>query len=440
MRTTLWPAGLIGRVGLVLFAAVMLELVGSTFVFEQAELLSSDAAQARRIAEQLDIAARVLTVTSAEERPAVAATLSEPTMTITWSETRGTRTWPESDEQTRSLRAKLIDNEPGLASRNLVLRADPSDPKHIVEGRANLDDGTRLKFRATALGSSLPSLYNQFGSIVVLSICVLFAALILVRTLAQPLRMLVSATDAIGHGPSVHLAEMGPREIRRVAKAFNAMQDRIAKLIRDRTEALAAVSHDLRTPIARMKLRTGFLASTEDQAAFHADLDEMEAMLFDLNAYLGGDTDPEKPRPTDVAAMLQTLTHNATDAGRKAAYDGPDRLTLTVRPLAAKRAFANLVNNAIAYGDGVSIRLVDAGDRATITFEDEGPGIPEAQLASMFEPFVRGDASRNREKGGMGLGLAIARQAVWRHGGTIELANRRQGGLRVTVTLPQGAD
>ena len=437
MRTSLWPNGLVGRVSIVLFAAILLEILGSTFVFEQAELVSSDDAQAKRIAEQVDAAARVLAVTSKIQRPDVVATLSESTLTLDWYEGPDAASIPDNDSQTKTLRQKMLTSEPTLARRRLALRTDPSDPGHALEGRINLDDGSILRFRATALDSSMPNLYGVFGSIAVLSSCVLLAALLLVRTLAAPLRMLVRATDAIGHGPPIDLDEKGPREIRRVAQAFNAMQARISKLLTDRTEALAAVSHDLRTPIGRMRLRSGFLASPEDQTAFEADLGEMEAMLNDLLAYLGGETDPEKPKPTDLAVMLQTLTDAATDAGHVARYDGPDHMTLTVRALGLKRAFSNIVNNAVAYGGGVRISLAQVRHEIVATFDDDGPGIPQGELALVFEPFYRGDHSRNRAQGGMGLGLAITRQAIRRHDGTIDLVNRPEGGLRVSVTLPR---
>lgn len=439
MRTTLWPTGLIGRVGIVLFAAVMLELVGSTFVFEQAELVSSDDAQARRIADMVYAAARVLDATSVSNRTAVAEALSEPTIRLGWQEASDDAKTTEG-KKARSLYGKLLRAEPSLAKRGLWLRTDRADPEHAVEGGLSLDDKSSLRFKPVALGSSLPSLYDQFGSIIILSCCVLLAALLVVRTLTAPLRMLVSATDAIGHGPPIHLDEQGPREIRRVASAFNAMQLRISNLVKDRTEALAAVSHDLRTPIARMQLRAGFLPSPEDQAAFEADLNEMEAMLVDLNAFLRGETDPEKPRPTDIAAILQTLIDAATDAGHQASYNGPDHLTFNLRALSMKRAFSNIVNNALNYGGNVRISLSERSDRISIAFDDDGPGIPEAERTAVFEPFFRGDSSRSRVTGGMGLGLAIARQVVWRHGGTIEIANRSEGGLTVTIELPRDPD
>jgi signal transduction histidine kinase len=436
MATQLWPTGLIGRVGLVLGMAIALELVASTFVFERAELVSTDDALARRIAVQLDSAARVLEVTDRDQRHAVAKGLTEPELSFDWHEAKAGPGPAATDDHVRILKAKLIADEPTLAKRDLAL-GSAGGTSDVVYGQLALADGSLVTFRAHAPESGLPSLFGQIASVVLLSSCVLLAALLVVRTLAAPLRMLVEATDAIGRGPAVHLDDAkGPREIRRVARAFNAMQDRIAGLLKDRIAALAAVSPDLRTPIARMRLRADMIGG-EEARAIDRDLAEMEAMLDALNAHLRGDTDPEKPRRFNIAATLQTLVDDAADAGKAATYVGPDQLALSARPLALKRAFSNIVNNAIAYGDRAGVALADGGDEVLVTVDDDGPGIPDAERDAVFEAFYRGDHSRNRAKGGMGLGLAIARAAVTRDGGTIALVNRPEGGLRVTITLPK---
>ena len=427
MRARLWPAGLIGRVGLVLVAALVLELVGSAVLFEQAENLAGDQNAAQRIADGVDAAARVLALTPAANRPSVAETLSEKSLTLRWEADAGTL--PNADTASKALREKIVEAEPQLAPIRLAPAAGG------VAGTLPLPDGTVLAFHAD-VRPTVPAYLSQLWSIGLLSGAVLLAALLVVRTLAAPLRMLVTVTDAIGHGPAVALTEHGPREVRRVATAFNAMQARIAKLIADRTQALAAVSHDLRTPIGRMRLRAGFLAPGEDRAAFEADLTEMEAMLADLFAYLGGDADPEPPRRTDFAVTLATLVDDATDAGHEATYEGPGHLVIEARALALKRALSNLVDNAVGYGDRARVTLRETAEAIEVDVDDDGPGIPWNERAAVFEPFYRGDASRNRARGGMGLGLAITRAAILREGGTIALETAPGGGLRVEVRLP----
>lgn len=436
MRLAVWPRGLIGRVGLVLFAAVLLEVIGSVAVFEQAEILSGDQTQAWHIAEDLATTTRVLAVTPPQQRAAVTGTMSSNDLTIEWVASDEHAFGKGVGSQTRSFREAFLEREPALAQMDLQLQSHPVPSGKALDGSLRLADGSVLRFHAPNLRSPVPALYAQLGSIAILSMCVLVAALLLVRTLAAPLALLARATDAIGHGPPVLLDVRGPREVRRVASAFNAMQARIAKLVAGRTEALAAVSHDLRTPIARLRLRVGFLTGAEDRRAIEADLAEMEAMVNDLLIHLGGEDDPEKPRRTDLAAILTTLVEDATDAGHVATYSGPDRLILTLRARGLKRALSNIINNAVAYGDTARVSLSRTATGISVSVDDDGPGIPSADLDAVFEPFRRLEASRNRVTGGTGLGLTIAQQAIHRDGGTIALVNRREGGLSVQVSLP----
>jgi len=265
----------------------------------------------------------------------------------------------------------------------------------------------------------------------------LIAAPLLVRALGAPLRQLVRAADAIGRGRPVPVAVEGPMEVRRLARALNAMQDRLARLIADQTQALAAVSHDLRTPIGRLRLRTDLLDDRSLQAELQADLDEMEQMVGSVLAYLKGDTDPEPPRAVDLVALLTTLVDAAADAGQDVVYRGPERAVLHARPLGLKRAFANLIDNAIAYGGSARVVLHCSETDMAIAVSDDGPGIPEAELGRVLEPFQRIEGSRNRTTGGVGLGLAITLQAVEREGGRLSLNNRPGGGLTAEVTLPR---
>ncbi|MBE7190679.1 ATP-binding protein, partial [Jatrophihabitans endophyticus] len=243
----------------------------------------------------------------------------------------------------------------------------------------------------------------------------------------------------IGRGPSVPVHEGGPREVRDLARAMNAMQGRIEGLIRDRTEALAAVSHDLRTPLARLRLRAGFLDDRDVQREVEADLDEMGAMVGSVLAFLSGDDDTEPSRVVDLAALLVTLVDERCDAGRDARYLGPDHLPVRLRPLAAKRVFDNLVSNALAHAGNVRVILrAPAAGEVVVLVEDDGPGIPAAELDRVMTPFVRVESSRSRSTGGVGLGLAIVRREVLRDGGEVTLRNRPEGGLSVRVAFDAG--
>jgi signal transduction histidine kinase len=224
--------------------------------------------------------------------------------------------------------------------------------------------------------------------------------------------------------------------VRRLVTAFNRMQARIAALIEARTQSLAAVGHDLRTPLARLRLRTESIPSDEVRAAIGQDVSEMEAMIASLLAFLGGDSDPEKPTALDLAVLCATLVDDATDRGHEATYVGPDHFELRLRRLAMKRALTNLVENALHYGERVTVVLEPGDGVVTIRVMDDGPGIPENQMDAVLEPFVRLDPARGRDTVGFGLGLPIVVQAIAAEGGQLMLSNRASGGLVATVTLP----
>ena len=263
-----------------------------------------------------------------------------------------------------------------------------------------------------------------------------------VRRLTAPVRTLALAAEALGRDVNAPpLPEGGPTEVATAAAAFNLMARRLRHFVQDRTEMLTAIGHDLRTPITRLKLRAEFIEDEEQRRKVLADLEELEAMVSATLAF-GRDAKTTEPVSSlDLAELLRTVLDEAADAKPEASerleYDGPPHLTVRARPLSLKRAFANLVSNAVNYAGGALVRLVPARDGVlTIEVEDGGPGIPPAELERVFEPFHRGEPSRSRETGGVGLGLPIARNILRAHGGDVTLANRPAGGVRATATLP----
>lgn len=261
-----------------------------------------------------------------------------------------------------------------------------------------------------------------------------------VRRLTAPIRELAEAAERLGRDVAAPpLPERGPREVARAAAAFNTMQARLRRFVEDRTAMLAAIGHDLRTPITRLRLRAEFVEDEALRARILADLDEMEAMVAAALAFARDEAAAETAVPLDLAALVRTVADEANDvAGREAVVVGPlPHLTMRARPLALKRALANLVGNAVAYAGGCRIGVEPPqGGVVRIAIEDDGPGIPEAELERVFQPFHRVERSRSRETGGAGLGLPIARSILRAHGGDVTLANRPGGGLTATVTLP----
>jgi signal transduction histidine kinase len=273
--------------------------------------------------------------------------------------------------------------------------------------------------------------------LVIALVLVTFVALLAVRRATRPFATFAQAAERLGVDVSAPpLAETGPREVRQAAQAFNVMQSRITRFVQDRTQMLAAISHDLKTPITRLRLRAEFMDDDDQRARMLADLDEMEAMISSTLAFARDDAASEPRIRLDIAAMVQGMVEDLGDLGARCVYDGPPSLVIEARPAALKRALANLVDNAIKYGGSASVSLKAGGRDVLVVIDDEGPGIAQESRERVFAPFVRLETSRSRDTGGTGLGLAVARAAIRAHGGDITLADRPGGGLRVTVTLP----
>ena len=199
---------------------------------------------------------------------------------------------------------------------------------------------------------------------------------------------------------------------------------------------IGAISHDLRTPLTRLRLRLEMIDAGEVQRKMLAELDTMSAMIESTLAFARDDAKEEPRALIDLSALVEGICLDAADAGEPATFTGPRHVVISARPTALRRAICNLVDNAIKYGGSATVTLSVETDHAVMIVEDEGPGIPRSDRDRVFEPFYRGDNSRNPDTGGVGLGLSVARSIVWEHGGDILLANRKGGGLSVRVALP----
>jgi signal transduction histidine kinase len=258
------------------------------------------------------------------------------------------------------------------------------------------------------------------------------------RALTAPLSSFARAAESFSlNGAAAPLPERGPEEVRSVAKALNRMRDRITTLIDDRTRMLAAISHDLRTPITRMRLRSEFIEDHVHRSHMLGDLDQMRSMLESVLSFLRNDRKFESMTLVDIATTLQLVTDQFADMGHKVVYDGPQHAVVTARPDDLHRSITNLVENAVRFGAEATIRLSVSPNTVTIDVEDDGPGISDARKQAMLEPFVRGDDARNMdETAGFGLGLSIARAIVLAHGGELSLNDRQPHGLIVRIELP----
>ena len=259
------------------------------------------------------------------------------------------------------------------------------------------------------------------------------------RRLARPIQQLTQAAARLGDNlEAPPIEESGPQETRQAARLFNRMQDKLRQQMAERSRFLAAVSHDLRTPLTRIRLRSAQLDDTALQARLGKDIDDMTAMLDATLAYLRDESQQESWQMLDITALLQVLAEDAQEQGHHVSVDGHADSLLTL-PGSLRRCLDNLLENALRYGERADIHLQQTGDTVGIEIRDHGPGIPENRMSSVFEPFVRLEESRNRHTGGVGLGLAIARDAARRMGGTLTLHNAPQGGLIAHLTLPRDA-
>jgi signal transduction histidine kinase len=235
------------------------------------------------------------------------------------------------------------------------------------------------------------------------------------------------------------MEEKGPAEVIRAARAFNTMQSRLAGYVRDRTRVLAAMSHDLKTPITRLRLRAELLEDPQIRAKFTKDLDEMESMVGATLDFLRGQESGEPAQPVDVMALLESLQADMADMGGTVRIEGGAKAPYPGRPQALKRCLANLLENAVNYGKSAGVVVDDNDSRLEIRIQDEGPGLPQSELQKVFEPFYRVEGSRSRETGGTGLGLTIAKSVAEAHGGSLVLRNRAEGGLEAVLVLPRSA-
>ncbi|MFT2095055.1 ATP-binding protein [Acidiphilium multivorum] len=303
-----------------------------------------------------------------------------------------------------------------------------------------LPDGRWLTFIVALPSSGFGLAWPFLIALIAMGLIVILSSIWAVRRVTAPLRTLASAAERLGRDvAAIPLAETGTTETRQAAHAFNVMQARLRYLVESRTRMLAALSHDLRTPLTLLQLRVEDVPEAEERDRMLATIAGMNQMIEATLAFARDDAAVEPFRRTDLTALLVAIVDDLADAGLNIVMEPAGTVPLACQPAALRRALVNLLDNAVKYGDSAAVTVVANPQMATVTIDDHGPGIPEAELAKVFEPFYRIDESRSRETGGSGLGLAITLAVVKAHGGTIQLLNRSGGGLSVCVNLPRQA-
>lgn len=438
-----WPSSLFVRMALILLLGLLVAQGLSLWLQwgERATVVSQ--ARGQNFVDRMAEAVRALEATAPAQRSAALETLSYGNWQVTLI----------SVDQ-------VSQNPPRGAMRNLFSDrlGSPREIRPVGGGAAGmgmgmgmmhgnmprsfdvrLRDGQWVRFSG---GRELdtPALPSDLIVRLLVTLMIVTAVVMLaVRQATQPLKRLAQAADTLGRDlDAPALAEVGPMETRRAAQAFNRMQARIKRLVNERSRALAAVSHDLRTPLTRLRLRAELVDDEKLRDQMAADLDAMAAMIDATLDYLRGLQTSEAVRPIDVNALLASMSEDALVLGRRISVQGQALAPYTGRLSALRRALQNLIDNAIKYGSCAHLRVEDDAGELRIMVEDEGPGIEPGELARVTEPYYRLDASRNSATGGVGLGLSIAKDIALLHGGDLVLANRPQGGLSATLKLPRG--
>lgn len=464
------PKSIFGQTILVLLIGLTVSHVVSMAIYSldrvEALTLTGSEQTARRIAS----IARLVDEVPPEWRGRILDAVQGPALRVSLSQASAVPASGNEDWRSALIRRFLISEVQGREAADVIVRFEETpvaigDPaslsrmgrmmhRHmgpmmgqLVEGRSpsasltasvRLGDGQWLNFGAAI--PETPSLWTTPAvlSMGLMALTVVVFSLWAVRRLTRPLRTFADAAERLGRDVrSTPLAEDGPEEIHQAARAFNDMQERIRRLVENRTRMLAAISHDLRTPITQLRLRAEFIDDAEEQAKTLATLSEMEAMISSTLSFAREDAREEAPRVVDLAALIATICDDLADTGMPVACEPGPKIPYQCRPQALKRAVTNLLENAVKYGGGAQVAIAESDREIRIVIEDDGPGIPLEELSNVFTPFYRVEKSRSLETGGVGLGLSVARTIVHAQGGEIRLENRHRGGLCATVEMPK---
>jgi len=440
----LLPKTLFGRMVLIMVLGLIIAQVLTTVIFYQERATFGSRTAARHFGLRMAETSRIFDRLPVDQRAGIAEEISTPEFAVSISGAAFGDVVSSNEEhaeiiarglrrhlgETRPIRVAVTDQADGEFLQN--------DGKTILV-QVGLRDGAWVTFKSS-IGEP-PGMLTSPRFLISMSIrlmTVIVLSLLAVRLLTKPLQTLAIAAEELGkdiHRPPLN--ETGPLEVQRAAHAFNTMQKRLVEFIQERTRILAAVSHDLKTPITRLRLRTEMLEDPKARAKFTNDLEEMEAMVSATLDFTRGLDRKEPLQDVDVMALLESLQADAEEVGHALTIVGKTARPAKADPQSLKRCLMNLLDNAWKYGGQVRVVVDDADGGLLIAVRDNGPGIPESEMEKVFEPFYRIEGSRNRSTGGTGLGLSIARNCARANGGELTLRNLPEGGLEAALLLPR---
>jgi signal transduction histidine kinase len=450
-----FPRSLFGRIVLILaggFLAIQLITTAIAISDRNALVFRAGANQA---ATRVGDVVRTMTAASPAERSRIMQAISNDTLKVTYGKPAGSdaAAGDESELMTTARDALALALPPGVGFRVIDARPvylNPGSwyarefgerPGVRMYSTVLLNDGVWITVESIDPARATQWVIRMFRNLAIIDGVMVVLCFFAVRLVTRPLSVLASAAEDLGRNiDRPALPERGANELVRASRALNVMQDRLKRYVDTRMKVLAAMSHDLKTPITRMRLRAEMLDDAHIKAKFTKDLDELQQMVGSTLDYMRGLAEGgEAVQPIDVTALISSLKEDAEEAGHTVTISGEARSPVIGRAQALKRCLQNLIDNALAYGRRADITLRDEGGALNISISDDGPGIPEDDIERVFEPFHRVEGSRNRNTGGSGLGLSIARNIAQAHGGSVRLRNLARGGLEATLRIPRGA-
>ena len=449
----LWPRSFAAQTVLVLLIGLTVSHLLSIAIYSSERINALALTGGQQMAHRIAEIVRLVEETPPEWRERIVHAVESPSFAVTLSDAPKIAATPDD------WRARILAGSLAELARSDTVRVEILAPEEAWPGQGimhahmmpmampggdrfrasvRLSDGRWANFATAA--PEAPPLWSVEGiaSLVLMVAAVVLLSIWAARRMTRPLRTFARAADRLGRDMTAPpLAEAGPDEVRDALHAFNRMQENLQRMVRNRTEMLAAISHDMRTPITTLRLRAEFIEDEDEREKTLETLNEMEAMIASTLAFARDDAATEESRVVDMAALVRSLCDDMADLGHDVGFDGPERFPYRCRSSALRRAIANLVENALKYGSRARVALSANGPVVTLTVDDDGPGIPDAEMEAVFQPFHRVETSRNLETGGVGLGLSVAKSVADAHGGTIWLENREDGGLRAILKLPR---
>jgi len=429
MRISLAPRRLFGRVALLIAGIALLQFVATILLYDRISRDSVREDHARRIAELLEVSERL----DAAGEPNIAQIMSTGHLDV-WL-TPSPHVGPDAGgENTKEIVALVRQWEPSLTDFALYMDVERRGGREHLIGSMRLMDGGWLNFRSTDLSSPWPIMaWASLITLILTALCLVFAALALWQ-LGAPLRRLTRATNRIGEGGSVIIEEEGPPDLRNLSRAFNAMQGRIARVLTDQTKTFVAISHDLRTPLSRLKLSVDFIEPEDMRELVDSNVEEMAAMIASLQAFLEVQNVVDEPQEVDLADVVREA--GSTFGERIRIHADGQPLRVVTYPLALRLALEPLLENAVQYGEYADVTITNRGGDPLICISDQGAGLEDEHLPELIEPFFRGDLARARNTPGFGLGIPRAHRLLQQFGGSLSFSRGAQGGLEVAVRPP----